>query len=66
MIETNPFENFRRQLDNVKMYFPDTDHRYIEILKCPQRVVEMCLPLRMDDGSIQIFTGYRVLRVEAP
>jgi len=56
----NPFENFCTQLNNVKKYFPEKDHTYIEILKYPQRVVEVCLPLRMDDKTIKIYTGYRV------
>ena len=56
----NPFENFCTQLNNVKKYFHEKDHTYIEILKYPQRVVEVCLPLRMDDKTIKIYTGYRV------
>ncbi|KPJ88090.1 MAG: glutamate dehydrogenase [Spirochaetes bacterium DG_61] len=47
-------------MNNVKKYFPEKDHTYIEILKYPQRVVEVCLPLRMDDKTIKIYTGYRV------
>lgn len=30
-----------------------------EILKQPARVLEVSYPVRMDDGSIKIFTGYR-------
>ena len=30
-----------------------------EILKQPTRVLEVSYPIRMDDGSIKIFTGYR-------
>lgn len=29
------------------------------ILKAPSRVVEVQIPVRMDDGSLKVFTGYR-------
>lgn len=30
-----------------------------EILKQPMRVLEVAIPVRMDDGSLRVFTGYR-------
>lgn len=30
-----------------------------EILKDPQRVLEVAIPVKMDDGSVKVFTGYR-------
>lgn len=36
------------------------DRSMIEILKHPQRAVIVYLPVEMDDGSIQVFEGYRV------
>ena len=30
-----------------------------EILKYPQRMVEVSIPVKMDDGSIRVFTGFR-------
>ncbi len=30
-----------------------------ELLKQPMRVLEVAIPVRMDDGSIRVFTGYR-------
>lgn len=35
------------------------DKNLLEILKYPKRVVEISIPIRMDDGSIKVFTGYR-------
>lgn len=32
----------------------------MQILRAPQRVVEVSLPLRRDNGKIQVFRGYRV------
>ena len=30
-----------------------------EILKYPQRMVEVSVPVKMDDGSVRVFTGFR-------
>ncbi len=30
-----------------------------EILKYPQRMVEVSIPVKMDDGSVRVFTGFR-------
>ncbi|MBI4065559.1 Glu/Leu/Phe/Val dehydrogenase [Candidatus Gottesmanbacteria bacterium] len=32
----------------------------LEILKQPQRILNVTIPVHMDDGSLQIFQGYRV------
>lgn len=32
----------------------------IEILSAPQRILEVSIPVKMDDGSLKVFTGYRV------
>ena len=35
------------------------DNSYYEILKEPERVLIVQVPVRMDDGTIKTFTGYR-------
>jgi glutamate dehydrogenase (NAD(P)+) len=35
---------------------PDTHRR----LQSPQRVLEVSIPVRMDDGAVEVFTGWRV------
>ena len=35
------------------------DNNYYEILKTPQRAMEVAIPVRMDDGSVKTFIGYR-------
>lgn len=35
------------------------DDNYYEILKQPLRALEVSIPVRMDDGSIKVFSGYR-------
>ena len=35
------------------------DANIYEILKNPQRILEVSIPVKMDDGTIKVFTGYR-------
>jgi glutamate dehydrogenase len=35
------------------------DNNYFEILKQPERAMEVSIPVRMDDGSVKTFSGYR-------
>lgn len=60
MRETNTFENFCKQLEKVKKFLPEEDYQYIELLKFPQRILEVSIPVLMDSGVIKVFTGYRV------
>ncbi|WP_457591133.1 Glu/Leu/Phe/Val family dehydrogenase [Geoglobus sp.] len=36
------------------------DEWVVEYLKVPDRAVEVKIPVKMDDGSLRVFTGYRV------
>ena len=38
----------------------DIDAEALEQLRHPKTVVEVSVPLRRDDGSLRVFTGYRV------
>ncbi len=35
------------------------DNNYYEILKQPIRALEVAVPVKMDDGTVQVFRGYR-------
>ena len=35
------------------------DNQTYEILKNPQRILEVQIPVKMDDGSVKVFTGFR-------
>ncbi len=35
------------------------DDSYYEILKTPERAMQVAIPVRMDDGSVKTFIGYR-------
>lgn len=40
--------------------YADIDPEAVEKLKHPKIFIEVSIPVRMDDGSLKIFTGYRV------
>lgn len=66
----NPFENAMKQLAIASDVLRKTECRKeetyktfdqkIEILKHPQRIVNVTIPVPMDDGTIRLFQGYRV------
>lgn len=55
----DPFSNAMTQLDKVasiKKFSEDV----ISILRQPNRDIKVSIPIRMDDGTLKIFEGYRV------
>ncbi len=62
--KTNPFENMKKQVDVVGKRL-GIDPGVIEVLKSPKRELSVNFPVRMDDGSIKVFTGYRVQHNES-
>lgn len=56
----NPFENALKQFDKAAKLLNLTDSQ-IAMVKEPRKIVEVNLPVRMDDGSICTFKGFRVL-----
>jgi glutamate dehydrogenase (NAD(P)+) len=55
----NPFEIARTQLRRVGDAF-DIDQNLINVLSQCKKSVEVSIPVQMDDGSTQVFNGYRV------
>lgn len=55
----NIFQDAIEQLALAQPY-TNLPNEIIEQLKHPQAAIEVAVPVRMDDGSLQIFTGYRV------
>ncbi len=58
--ETMVFEQALKTLRRVAER-AGTEEWIVEMLSRPKRVVKVSFPVKMDDGSIRIFTGYRVL-----
>ncbi|HIP75218.1 MAG TPA: Glu/Leu/Phe/Val dehydrogenase, partial [Thermococcus paralvinellae] len=59
MVEQDPFEIAVKQLERAAQYM-DISEEALEFLKRPQRVLEVTIPVEMDDGSVKVFTGFRV------
>ena len=57
--QRNPFENALKQFDRAADILKLTDNQ-IAIIKEPRLACEVNLPVRMDDGEIRIFKGFRV------
>jgi len=58
-LRENPFELAKSQLRNVGEVF-GLDPNLIRVLSQCKKAVEVSIPVQMDDGSIEVFTGYRV------
>lgn len=59
LTETNPWLNAQRQVDNVAALL-NLDPGLHGVLRDVRRVLAVTFPVKMDDGSIRIFEGYRV------
>ncbi len=55
----NPFETARRQVDIVAELLK-MDEGARAVLKYPKRELTVNFPVRMDNGTYRVFTGYRV------
>ena len=53
------FENVLKQMDKAFSHL-DIKPDVKKILQTPERILEVSIPVKMDDGSTKIFTGYRV------
>ncbi len=59
-VHRNPFDDVLAQLDRAAAVLrPDPDA--LEPLRHPRRQVIVSIPVKMDDGHLRVFTGYRVL-----
>lgn len=55
----DPYEIVIKQLERAVQYMEISDEA-VEFLKKPQRILEVSIPVLMDDGSVKVFTGFRV------
>jgi glutamate dehydrogenase (NAD(P)+) len=55
----NPFENALEQIEIASQYLKLEDG-IKRILSNPKRILTVSLPVKMDNGEIKVFTGYRV------
>ncbi len=59
MSKLNPFENSRKQLRKCTDVL-GLDEGLYDMLSTPMRELHVSLPVRMDDGSMKVFEGFRV------
>lgn len=66
--DLNPFHIAAEQFDRAMSYVPDLDPGLREYLRRPDRTITLEFPVEMEDGSVRMFTGHRVLhsRVRGP
>lgn len=57
--DNNPFEIVKKQIDRCAEIL-ELRPEVVSILKTPQRELHVSLPIRMDDGSVKVFQGFRV------
>ena len=55
----NPYLNAQRQFD-IAAEMLNLDSGLRRILRVPQRELSVNFPVKMDDGSIEVFTGFRI------
>src|ERR1700751_5694043 len=57
--DLNPFRIAQIQFDMAAEYLK-LDPGLSQILRTPKRVLEVAIPVKMDNGQMKVFTGYRV------
>ncbi len=55
----NPFENAMQQLTNAADVI-SVDENVLSLLQRPQQIHEIAIPVKMDNGKLKTFRGYRV------
>ncbi|PIT86388.1 MAG: glutamate dehydrogenase [Candidatus Magasanikbacteria bacterium CG10_big_fil_rev_8_21_14_0_10_43_6] len=55
---SNPFENAMKQLDKAAAVM-NLDRDIHTVLRQPERVLTVSIPLKRDSGEVELFTGYR-------
>ena len=63
MENTNVLEAAQQQIKQACMQL-GLENQYYERLKWPHRVMEVAIPVRMDDGDIKVFKGYRSQHID--
>jgi len=62
--KANPFEEMKKMVDKAGKAL-GLDQGMIDVLKSPKRELHVNFPVKMDNGTIRVFNGYRVQHNEA-
>ncbi len=60
----NPFETAQEQFDHAAELL-ELDQGTRELLRNPMREYQFNIPIRMDDGNVKVFRGFRVQHNDA-
>jgi len=60
----NPYETAQQQFDSVAEKL-NLDSATRELLRQPLREYHFLIPVKMDDGSVKVFKGFRVQHNDA-
>ena len=58
MIEDSLAEKARKQLYSAAIEI-NLDHNLLKILECPMRILKVSVPIKLDNGKIKVFKGFR-------
>ena len=59
MIKSDPFANATKQVNDACDILGINDEEIRNYLAMPNKVLRVKIPVKMDDGSIRVFTGFR-------
>jgi len=62
--KANPYEEMKKMVDKAGKTL-GLDPGMVEVMKSPKRELTVNFPVKMDNGSVKVFTGYRVQHNEA-
>ena len=57
---SNPFESMMQRFDAAAKLI-ELDEDVYQILKAPAKQIVASLPVKLDDGSVKVFEGYRII-----
>src|SRR5688500_18396689 len=60
LAEENPFEAMMSRFDRAAELL-DLDPGMVKVLRAPEKQIIVSVPVLKDDGSVDVYTGYRVL-----
>lgn len=60
----NPLQSAQKQI-RTACNLLELDPSVFELLKEPKRIIEISIPVKMDDGSVKVFKGYRSMYNDA-
>jgi glutamate dehydrogenase (NAD(P)+) len=61
MEELDPLQIARDRFDRAASFVPGLKPGLVNFFKAPKRIISICFPVEMDNGTIQNFEGFRVL-----